>query len=232
MKVLLVEDSPRLQATIARGLKHSGYAVDVSGNGSDGLRRALATDYDAVVLDLLLPGLDGWTVLERLRQAGRETHVLVLSARASVEDRVRGLRLGADDYLTKPFSFDELLARIDALTRRRHGRKQPEIAIGEIVVDTGRKRVLRGGEPVALTSREYRVIEYLAFHLGRPVSREKIEEHVYERDRQVLSNAIDSTICLLRSKLDRKGAGESLIETRRGIGYCLRDPADQRGVPG
>ena len=220
MKVLLVEDSPRLQSSIARGLSKSGYAVEVCGNGALALRRALAEPYDVIVLDLLLPGIDGWTLLERLRAAGRNTHVLVLSARDRVEDRVRGLRLGADDYLVKPFDFDELLARIDALTRRGYGRKSPTIEVGDVVIDTGRKIVLRRGEPVDLTAREYKLLEFLGFHLGRTVSREEIETHLYTSEAAPSSNAVDSAVCSVRAKLD-VGGEPSLIQTRRGLGYCL-----------
>ena len=169
MKVLLVEDSVRMQNSISRGLRRSGYAVDVCGDGGIALRILLAGDYDVVVLDILLPGLDGWAILEKLRAAGRRTAVLVLSALDQVEHRVRGLRMGADDYLVKPFSFDELVARVDALTRRQHDVKSPEIVIGDVVIDTASKAVRRGGTPLNLTAREYRLLEYLAFHRGRPV---------------------------------------------------------------
>jgi DNA-binding response OmpR family regulator len=224
MRVLVVEDSPRLQASIARGLRKSGYAVDVSGDGVDALERAQRTEYEVIVLDLLLPKLDGWSVLRRLREGGKQTHVLILSAKDRVEDRIQGLRFGADDYLIKPFSFDELVARIDALTRRSKANKNPEIVIGDVVIDTARKTVSRKGAPVEMTAREYRLLEYLAFHRGQPVSREEIEEHIYSANRQVLSNAVDSAICALRGKLDDKG-GRSMIWTRRGLGYCLDQPA-------
>lgn len=226
MRVLLAEDSLRLQTSISRGLRKSGYAVDICGEGRRALERGLATPYDVIVLDLLLPCMDGWSVLRALREAGRETHVLILSARDSVEDRVQGLRLGADDYMVKPFAFDELLARVDALTRRRHASKNPLVRVGELEIDTARKEVTRGGERVSLTAREYRVLEFLAFHRGRTVSRDEIEDHIYSQDRQVLSNAVDSAICCLRSKLDRPDR-PSWITTRRGLGYCLEDVEPQ-----
>jgi DNA-binding response OmpR family regulator len=231
MRVLLVEDSPRLQASVARGLRKSGYAVDVCGDGLSALALATGTEYDAIVLDLLLPKMDGWSVLKRLRERGNASHVLILSAKDRVEDRVQGLRLGADDYLVKPFSFDELVARIDALTRRAKARKNPEIVIGSIAIDTVRKTVTKDGTPVEMTAREYRLLEYLAFHRGQPVSRGEIEDHIYAADRQVLSNAVDSAICALRAKLDDGGAG-SVIRTRRGLGYCLDDPVLEEGRSG
>lgn len=222
MRVLLVEDSPRLQVSIGRGLRKSGYAVDACGDGVTALSRAKQTDYDVILLDLLLPKMDGWSVLRHLRDAGKQTHVLILSAKAEVEDRIEGLRLGADDYLVKPFRFDELVARIDALTRRSNASKNPEIVIGDLVIDTSRKTVTKARTPIEMTPREYRLLEYLAFHRGRPVHREEIEAHIYAADRQVLSNAVDSAICALRAKLD-SDSGRSVIRTRRGLGYCLED---------
>ena len=217
-----MEDSPRLQASIASGLKKSGFAVDVCGDGVRALELALASEYGVIILDLLLPKLDGLTVLRRLRDAGRQSHVLVLSAKDQVEDRVLGLRLGADDYLVKPFSFDELLARIDALIRRGQGNKNPEIVVGDLSIDTGRKSVTKRGAPVEMTAREYRLLEYLAFRRGQTVSREEIEEHIYASDRQILSNAVDSAVSSLRAKLDDPGE-RSVIETKRGLGYRLED---------
>jgi len=177
--------------------------------------------------------MDGWTVLRRLREAGRQTHVLILSARDTVDDRIQGLRAGADDYLVKPFSFGELLARIDALTRRRHERKNPTIALGDVVLDTAQKTVTRGGTPIELTAREYRLLEYLAYQRGKAVSRDEIEDHIYASDRQVQSNAVDSAICALRAKLDVEGR-PSLIRTRRGLGYTLDAPPQttQSALPG
>jgi len=222
MRVLVVEDSPRLQASIARGLRKSGYVVDVCGDGLSALACAGSAEYQVIVLDLLLPKLDGWSVLRRLRESGNETHVLILSARDHVDDRVQGLRCGADDYLIKPFSFDELVARIDALTRRSHARKNPRITVGDIVIDTVRKQVTKRQASVEMKSREYRLLEYLAYRRGELVSRQEIEEQLYPADRQVLSNAVDSAICALRAKIDDRGA-PSLIHTRRGLGYCLED---------
>lgn len=219
-----MEDSPRLQASIRRGLRNRGFVVDVVGNGKEALARGLATDYDVIVLDLLLPGLDGWTVLDRLRSAGSKTCVLLLSALDQVEDRIRGLRMGADDYLMKPFSFDELVARIEALIRRRHESTRPEIPIGGLVIDIVRRTVARSGASIDLTAREFRLLELLAFRLGEPVSREDIEDRVCARGKPVLSNAVDSAICSLRCKIDVPGE-PSMIRTHRGFGYSLDRPA-------
>lgn len=220
MRILLVEDSPRLQRSIGAGLRRSGYAVDVAGDGEEGLWRALSDDYDVIVLDLMLPKLDGLSVLDRLRRQGKDTHVLALTARDTVEDRVRGLRLGADDYLVKPFAFDELLARIQALVRRRHGQKNPRIEIGQLALDTSARTVSVAGRHISLTPREYALLEYLALRRGELVSRTQIEQHIYDDNAEPMSNVVDSTICALRRKLDAAG-GTSLIQTRRGLGYVV-----------
>jgi len=176
MRVLLVEDSTRLQAAVARGLRRSGYAVDVTGNGEEGLWLATSNEYDVVILDLMLPGLDGLTVLERLRGQERAAHVLVLTARDTVDDRVRGLQAGADDYLVKPFALEEMLARVQALCRRSYRRKNPRIEIGGgLLIDTAARTASRDGAPLELTTREYTLLEYLALRQGEVVSRTDIE---------------------------------------------------------
>ncbi len=223
MKLLLVEDSLRLQDSISRGLRHSGHLVDVTDEGHRALAMALARKYDAIVLDLMLPGLDGMSVLQELRKRGRNTLVLVLSAKASVDDRVRGLRCGADDYLGKPFSFNELVARIEALGRRLEDKKGERLLIGDLHIDLAAKVVERAGEPISLAPREYRLLEHLARRRGNLVSRSELEEHLYEQDNQVWSNAVDSAICALRAKIDR-GHAQKLIHTRRGFGYVLGEP--------
>ena len=210
MRVLLVEDSRRLQQAIGAGLRKSGYAVDVTGDGEEGLWYATLNDYDVIVLDLMLPTLDGLSLLARLRGEGKATHVLVLTARDTVEDRVRGLQAGADDYLVKPFAFAELLARVQALARRAHGVKQPEIAVGDLVVQLAARRVTRAGAPVALRR-------------GQVVSRSEIEQHIYDDRAEPMSNVVDATVYALRRKIDRPGA-PSLIQTRRGQGYVLEEP--------
>lgn len=223
MRLLLVEDSRRLQRSIATGLRRAGFAVDVAGDGEEGLALAEAGTYDVVVLDLMLPRLDGLSVLRQLRAGGRDTHVLILTARDRVEDRVTGLRAGADDFLVKPFAFEELLARVQALVRRRHGRKNPLIRVGALEIDTAARTVRRAGEPLPLTAREYAILEYLAARGGQVVTRGEIEDHVYDGRAEISSNAVDSAICALRRRIDMPGQ-PSLIETRRGQGYVLQEP--------
>ena len=224
MKVLLVEDSERLQASVARALRRSGYAVDTAADGEEGLWLAQSHDYDVIILDIMLPKLDGLSVLRRLRAAGKTVHVLLLTARDTVEDRVRGLNTGADDYLIKPFALDELLARVQALCRRGYGEKQPRLVIGDLEIDTGARRATRRGEPVELGPREYRLLEYLALRRGQLVTRTEIETHIYDSQVEPMSNVVDSAICTLRRKITPPGA-VPLIRTRRGLGYVLDDRA-------
>jgi DNA-binding response OmpR family regulator len=220
MRILVVEDSEKLRRAIQFALRKAGYAVDATGDGAEGLWFAESNDYDALVLDLMLPGLDGLTVLRRLRDGGRDTPVLILTVKSEVTDRVAGLRAGADDYLSKPFAFDELLARVEALVRRRYGQKCPLLRIGGLAVDTGARKVSHGGRDVPLTAREYRLLELLARRAGEVVSRSEIEAHIYADDIEVFSNAVESAISTLRRKLESSG-GATLIHTRRGLGYVL-----------
>lgn len=217
MRVLLVEDSARLQRSISTALKKSGYAVDCAGDGEEGLWLAETNEYDAVVLDIMLPKLDGLSMLKKIRTAGRDTHVLLLTAKDTVEDRVRGLELGADDYLIKPFALEELLARVQALCRRAYGQKSNALAIGPLELDTSKKTAVVNGRSAELTSREYNLLEYLAMRRGQVVSRADIEEHIYDGLVDPMSNVVDSAICLLRKKL----GNATLIQTRRGLGYVL-----------
>ena len=221
MRILLVEDSRRLQRSIGAALRKASYAVDIAGDGEEGLWMAQSDDYDAIVLDLMLPKLDGLTVLERLRQQGHQTHVLILTAKDTVDDRVRGLQTGADDYLVKPFALEELLARVQALIRRSHSQKNPRIRIGRLEVDTSARTATAAGEPVNLTPREYALLEYLARHRGEVLSRTEIERHIYDDAADLMSNVVDSAICALRRKIDLPGR-PSLIQTRRGMGYVLQ----------
>ena len=223
MRVLLVEDSIRLQEALIEGFKRTGIALDVVGDGGSGLSRVLKNPYDVVVLDLMLPVLDGLSVLRKIREEGSEIHVLILTAKDSVEDRVRGLQMGADDYLVKPFEFDELVARVQALTRRKYNEKNTRIDLGEVSIDTSARRVYCAGEPVTLTHREYALLEYLAYRRGATVSRIEIEDHLYGGRDLPMSNAVDSAICMLRAKLG-KCSGQKLIHTMRGFGYML-DPS-------
>jgi len=215
MRILVVEDEPDLLSGIVRALRTQGYSVDTAPDGDEGLFKAQSVDYDAVLLDVMLPRKDGWTLLRQLRQT-RRTPVLMLTARDRSEDRVRGLDTGADDYLVKPFDLPELLARIRALIRRGADRPSPAIEIGGIRIDQASRKVTRDGEPIALTAREYVILEYLALHRGRLVSRSDLYEHVFDETDDSLSNLIDVHVSNLRKKL-----GHELITTRRGLGYCV-----------
>lgn len=227
MRVLVVEDSVHLSDAIAKGLRNTGYAVDVAYDGSTGLRQAMSHDYDVIVLDLMLPSVDGLTLLGRIRDAGRQSHVLVLTARDAVDDRVRGLRAGADDYLIKPFAFDELLARVEALVRRRHFAKNPVIELRGLRVDTAARKVTRDGVPIDLPARQYALLEYLLLHLNTVVSRSDIEAHLYDALVEPMSNVVDATVYALRKQIDRIDE-PSFIQTRRGMGYIMARSSQDR----
>lgn len=220
MRVLLVEDSRSLQASIAEGLRRSGYATDIVGDGRQGLRLAETGQYDVVILDIMLPSMDGLDVLRRLRDTGSTTAVLMLTARDTVPDRVQGLQLGADDYLVKPFAFDELLARVQAIARRAHGAAKSVIDVGPLRVDIIGRQAHVDGRSVSLTPREFGIVEYLAHHVGTPVSRAELESHLYDEYAKITSNAVDVAVCSLRAKLKAAGC-PPLIHTRRGFGYVL-----------
>jgi DNA-binding response OmpR family regulator len=221
MRILVVEDSARLQRTLGTALRRSGYAVDVAGDGDEGLWLAESNAYDAIVLDIMLPKRDGLSVLRALRASGRPAHVLLLTARDAVSDRVAGLHAGADDYLVKPFALEELLARVAALCRRAYGTKQPRLVVGDLEIDPAARTVRRAGRGVELTAREYQLLEYLARRRGEVVSRGDIEEHIYDGQVDPMSNVVDSAVCLLRKKLAVTPAAAPLIHTRRGHGYVL-----------
>jgi len=221
MRILLVEDEPSAARFIAKGLREAAYAVDVAADGVTASQLCQQNDYDAVVLDVMLPGRDGLSVCRELRASGSDVPVLMLTARDAVEARVAGLDAGADDYLTKPFDFRELLARLRALTRRERRPIAPErIAIGAIEIDTPGRRVFRSGREVSLTSREYALLEYLARRAGEVVGRADIAEHVWDEHYDAFSNVVDVYIQRLRRKLDDPDA-PSMIRTRRGQGYQL-----------
>jgi len=221
MRVLLVEDYPPLQKSVARGLCEAGFAVDVTGDGEEALWYARGNPYDVIVLDLMLPKLDGLSLLRQIRTEGRQTHVLIMTAKDAVADRVAGLNAGADDYLVKPFEFEELLARVQALVRRSYYRKDPVVLVGPLHIDTASQRVSRDDEELQLTAREYALLEYLALRAGEVVTRTDIWEHVYDFHSEATSNVVDVYIGHLRRKIDRPD-GPSLIETLRGRGYVLR----------
>ena len=220
MHLLLIEDSTRLQASIGRGLRKAGYALDITGDGEEGLWLAQETQYDTIILDLMLPKLDGLSLLRKLRAAQNAVHVLILTARDTVENRVNGLQAGADDYLIKPFAFEELLARVQALCRRSYQRKNPRITIDDLEIDTAGRIALLHGQPIDLTPREFKLLEYLALRRGQVVSRTEIETHIYPDAADLMSNAVDSAICNLRKKITAPDA-RSPIQTRRGMGYVL-----------
>lgn len=217
MRILVVEDEPRLLRNLAKSLREEGYAVDTADNGDDGLFKALNYDYDALVLDVMLPELDGWQVLEGLRAAKR-TPVLMLTARDATSDRVRGLDTGADDYLVKPFDLSELLARLRALIRRTTGHGQSTISVRDVEIDTRARTVQRAGLPVSLTAREFAILEYLVLHRGEVVTRSALYEHLFDENEDSLSNLLDVHVFSIRKKL-----GADLIATRRGQGYCIED---------
>lgn len=221
MRILLVEDSERLRRSISTALKKSGYLADSTGDGQEGLWMAQSNDYDAIVLDIMLPGLDGLSLLQRLRQKGNATHVLLLTAKDTVDDRVRGLQLGADDYLIKPFALEELLARIEALCRRNYGNRQAVLAVADLEINTAAKEVSRAGLPVRLKPREYLLLEYLVRRTGQVVSRREIEAHIYDDNVDPMSNVVESAICSLRKKISTANPAP-LILTRHGLGYTLK----------
>jgi two-component system OmpR family response regulator len=215
MRLLVVEDEPDLLNGLARALRREGYAVDTAAAGDEGLYKVQETDYDAIILDVMLPKLDGWEILARLRKT-KKTPVLMLTARDTTKDRVRGLDTGADDYLVKPFDNDELLARLRALIRRATHLATSKIEIGEISLDTRAKSVTRAGEPVVLTAREYAILEYLVLHRGEVISRTELYGHLFDENDDSLSNLVDVHVFGIRKKL-----GADLIATRRNQGYCI-----------
>jgi DNA-binding response OmpR family regulator len=221
VRILLVEDSERLQRSVGTALRRSGYAVDLAADGDKGLALAEAHDYDVIVLDIMLPKRDGLSMLGQLRQQGRNVHVLLLTAKDTVDDRVKGLRAGADDYLIKPFALEELLARVQTLCRRAYRRKDPRLIVGDLEIDTVAKQVVRAGRPIALKPREYALLEYLAFRAAEVVTRRDIEMHIYDDLVDPMSNVVDSAVSVLRKRIGGPGS-PPLIHTRHGIGYVLK----------
>jgi two-component system OmpR family response regulator len=220
MRILVVEDDKKIASFVINGLKQSGYAVDHSGNGEDGLFQAQTIAYDSLIVDLMLPRLDGLGLIQQLRTGGVRTPVLILSAKASVDDRVRGLQAGGDDYLTKPFAFSELLARIQALIRRATQAPEPtRLAVGDITLDLLSREVLRGNEKIELQPREFALLEYLMRHANRPVTKTMILEHIFDYSFDPQTNVVDVLVHRLRSKVDKDRA---MIHTMRGVGYVLR----------
>jgi heavy metal response regulator len=222
MRILVVEDEKRIADFLSRGLEGAGYAVDTAPNGATAVDLIHATDYDLVILDLMLPDMDGLEILEKIRNRKVGPPVLILSARGALDDRVKGLELGADDYLVKPFAFVELLARVRALLRR--GQPAPErLQVSDLTLDCIRRKVTRSGEPIDLAPKEFGILEYMMRNKGRPLSRTMIVEHVWDMDYDGLTNIVDVYIRHLRSKIDDRFP-QKLIQTVRGIGYMIEAP--------
>ena len=220
MRLLLIEDYHPLQQSLMKGLREAGFAVDTTGNGEEGLWYAMGNEYDVIILDLMLPGMDGLEILKKIRTQGRKSHVLILTAKDTLQDRVTGLDLGADDYLVKPFAFQELLARVRALLRRNYSQKNPCISIRDLRIDLASQRVRLGREGIQLTPREYALLEYLAMRAGQTISRTDIWEHVYDFNSSASSNVVDVYIGYLRKKIERPNKPR-LIHTIRSRGYAL-----------
>jgi DNA-binding response OmpR family regulator len=227
MRLLLVEDDPRIARFVAKGLREHAYAVDVATAGDEALYQAEINTYDLVILDVMLPGRDGFQVCRELRKAGRRMPILMLTARDAVEDRVTGLDHGADDYLTKPFEFRELLARLRALLRRSGELRPAQIVVGDLVLDTAAQTATRGGRKISLTAKEYALLEFLARNAGRVVGREEIAEHVWDETFDPFSNLIEVYVNRVRGKIDA-GCTKPLLHTRRGAGYALGSAEDTR----
>jgi two-component system OmpR family response regulator len=222
MRILVVEDDKKIASFVVKGLKEAGFAVDHVDNGSDGLARALDHSYDAAVIDVMLPKLDGLSIIERLRAEKILTPVLILSARRSVDDRVKGLQSGGDDYLTKPFSFSELLARVHALIRRASHEAEPtRLETGDLSMDLLTREVIRGGNKLDLQPREFALLEYFMRNAGKVVSKTMIIEHVWGYDFDPLTNVVDVLVSRLRNKVDRE-FDKKVIQTHRGVGYALK----------
>lgn len=222
MRILIVEDEKDLAAIIKQGLEEEGYAVDVAHDGEEGLYMAETYPVDVMVLDVMLPLMDGLTVLSNLRKKGVQTPVILLTARDALLDKIKGLDTGADDYLTKPFVFEELLARIRSLIRRKGTVKEAVIRIADLEIDTASHQVRRAGKTIALSAKEYSLLEFLAYRKGEVVSRTDIIEHIYNEDADMDSNVVDVYINYLRNKIDKEFSGK-LIHTVRGAGYILKE---------
>src|SRR5579864_2018688 len=229
MRILVVEDEKRIADFLCRGLEGAGYAVDAAGTGGEANEHIHSTDYDLIILDIMLPDIDGLTVLEKIRNRKVGPPVLILSARGAVDDRVKGLELGADDYLTKPFAFVELLARVRALLRR--GQPTPErLVVDDLALDCIRRKVTRAAESIELAPKEFGILEYMMRNKGRPLSRTMIVEHVWDMDYDGLTNIVDVYIRHLRSKIDDRFP-QKLIQTVRGIGYMIEVPDKPAAAP-
>jgi len=222
MKILLAEDEVDLNNVVTRYLKKNGYSVDSVLDGEEALDYLEYGEYDLVILDIMMPKVDGFEVIKKLRDKGNHTSVLMLTARDSADDKVKGLDLGADDYIVKPFDFDELMARIRAVVRRKYGNSSNKLVIGDLILDTSEKSVTRAGKQIELTGKEYEVLEYLMQSKNRILSRDQIKEHVWDFDYEGDSNIIDVLIKNIRKKIDIE-AGKQIIYTKRGLGYVIKE---------
>ena len=222
MRLLLVEDDPKISSFILKGMKAEGYAVDHASDGQEGLHMAVTEPYDAAIIDVMLPKLDGLSVIEKMRKQKVNTPVIILSAKGSVDDRVKGLQVGGDDYLPKPFAFSELLARVQALIRRGSGLSEPtRLTVGDLTMNLLNREVTRGGQKIELQRLEFSLLEYLMRSAGKVVSKTMIMEHVWDYNFDPQTNVVESRICRLRDKIDR-GFDKKLIQTVRGVGYALK----------
>lgn len=222
MRILVVEDDLKISSFIINGLKQAGFAVDHAANGEDGLDLGLHEPYDAAIIDIMLPKQDGLSLIEELRRQKVNTPVIILSAKRSVDDRVKGLQTGSDDYLTKPFAFSELLARVQALIRRASGVVEAtRLTVGNLSIDLLRREVVRGGKKIELQPREFALLEYLMRNVGRVASKTMIMEHVWDYDFDPQTNVVDVLVCRLRNKVD-KDSDRKMIYTVRGVGYVLK----------
>ncbi len=220
MRILVAEDDSKIASFVVNGLKQNGFAVDVATDGDQALATAMSTPYDAVIMDVMMPKLDGLTVIQRMRAAGVRAPVLILSARATVDDRVRGLQAGGDDYLTKPFAFSELLARVQALIRRSTQAPEPtKLSVGDLEMDLLTRQVRRGSEELDLQPREFALLEFLMRHPNRPVTKTMILEHIFDYSFDPQTNVVDVLVHRLRAKIDKD---KNRIQTMRGVGYVLR----------
>lgn len=227
MRVLYIEDSKHLQKPVMKALKASGYAADAAMDGDEGLWMAQTYDFDVIILDLMLPKMDGLAVLDALRREGDKTPILILSAKDTIEERVRGLQEGADDYLVKPFAIEELLARVETLSRRNYDKSSSRIRVADLELDSARKVATRANKPLQLAPKQFALLEYLIARAGEVVSRTEIEQHIYDSNAEVMSNVIDVAISTLRKAVMVDEKSKQLIHTRRGMGYILEERDEQ-----
>ncbi len=220
MKLLVIEDSKRLRDALRQGFEQEGYAVDIAEDGEEGIRFCASYQYEVIVLDLMMPKLDGYGTIKQLRQSGNDTHILVLSAKDQLLDRTSALDMGADDFLLKPFAFEELLARVRALVRRKYGTKSSQLVVDDLTLDTSTKTVLRDGKVLPLSAFEYNCLEYLVMQRGRITTKEQIIDHLHNANDEFQSNVVEVLIYSLRKKLEIEGA-DSIIKTKRGHGYYI-----------